>query len=70
MANNSNNKQNKNNNRNPTLRDHERMTGRSGHAIHEKGVSATSGRDDSIDRGARDRISGGDRKTSRDSGYN
>lgn len=45
MAGNSNNKQNKNNNRNPTLRDHERATGRSGHAIHAKGVSATTGKD-------------------------
>ena len=69
MADNSNTKQNKNNNRNPTLRDHERMSGRSGHAIHEKGVSATTGRDDSIDRGARDQISGGGRDMSRDSGH-
>ena len=44
MADNSNTKQNKNNNRNPTLRDHERETGRSGNAIHAKGVSSTSGR--------------------------
>lgn len=70
MADNSNTKQNKNNNRNPTLRDHEREQGRSGHAIHAKGVSATTGRDDSIDRGARDRISGGNRQPSRDSGHN
>ena len=70
MAGNSNSKQNKNNNRNPTLRDHERETGRSGHAIHAKGVSSTMGRDDSIDRGARDRIAGGDRQSSRDSGHN
>ena len=70
MADNSNSKQNKSNNRNPTLRDHERMTGRSGHAIHEKGVNATTGRDAAIDRGARDHVSGGGRKNSRDSGYN
>lgn len=70
MADNSNSKQNKNNNRNPTLRDHERLTGRSGNAVHEKGVSATNGRVDSIDRGAGEHISGGDRKSSRDSGHN
>jgi hypothetical protein len=70
MTDNSKSKQNKNNNRNPTLRDHERMTGRSGSAVHEKGVSATTSRDDSIDRGARDHLSGGGRKSSRDSGYN
>ena len=70
MADNSNSKQNKNNNRNPTLRDHERMAGRSGSAIHAKGASATTGRDDAIDRGARDHLSGGGRKSSRDSGYN
>ncbi len=69
MADNSNNKQNKNNNRNPTLRDHERMQGRSGHAIHEKGVLSTDGSDTS-DRGARDRSSGGGREMSRDSGHN
>lgn len=70
MADNSNNKQNKNNNRNPTLRDHERETGRSGHAIHAKGVSATTGRDDTVDRGARGEVAGGGRQTSRDSGHN
>lgn len=70
MADNSNTKQNKNNNRNPSLRDHERETGRSGNAIHAKGVSNTNGRDDSIDRGARDQISSGGRGPSRDSGHN
>lgn len=68
MAGNSNTKQNKNNNRNPTLRDHERMQGRSGHAIHEKGVLSTDG-DEVSDRGQTDRSSGG-RDMSRDSGHN
>lgn len=70
MAGNSNTKQNKNNNHNPTLRDAERQTGRSGHAIHAKGVSATTGRDDTIDRGTQNQISGGQRQPSRDSGHN
>jgi hypothetical protein len=70
MAGNSSTKQNKNNNRNPTLRDAERETGRSGNAIHAKGVQSTTGRDDAIDRGARDHISGGGRGPSRDSGHN
>lgn len=69
MADNSKSKQNKDNNRNPTLRDHERMSGRSGQAIHQKGVSATTSRDETIERGARDHDAGG-RKRSRDSGYN
>ena len=69
MADNSNSKQNKNNNRNPTLRDHEREGGRSGNAIHGKGVSSTMGRDETIERGASDRSAGG-RKSSRDSGHN
>jgi hypothetical protein len=68
MAGNSNNKQNKNNNRNPTLRDHERMSGRSGHAIHEKGVLSTSG-DAASEQGADGDISGGGREMSRDSGH-
>lgn len=70
MADNSGSKQNKNNNRNLTLRDHERAQGRSGHAIHAKGVSATTGRDTKIERGSGDHISGGGRGTSRDSGHN
>jgi|GEM_PF-3495605 len=69
MAGNSNNKQNKNNNRNPTLRDHERMKGRSGPAIHEKGVLATNGGDTS-DMGADGTPSTGGHGMSRDSGHN
>jgi hypothetical protein len=69
MADNSGSKQNKNNNRNPTLRDHERERGRSGHAIHAKGVSSTTDRDETIERGASDRNAGG-RLSSRDSGHN
>ncbi len=70
MAGNSNNKQNKNNNCNPTLRDHERATGRSGHAIHAKGLSATTSRDEILDGGAKGDIAGGGRDMSRDSGHN
>jgi hypothetical protein len=70
MSGTSNTKQNKNNNRNPTLRDHERQTGRSGHAIHAKGVSSTTGRDEHIERGASGDISAGGQKMSRDSGHN
>lgn len=69
MAGNSNNKQNKNNNRNPTLRDHERLQGRSGHAIHEKGVLATNGTVTS-DKGTGDMSSAGGQGMSRDSGHN
>ncbi len=70
MSGNSNNKQNKNNNRNPTLRDHERARGRSGHAIHAKGVSSTMSKDDVIESGASSDIAGGGREMSRDSGHN
>lgn len=70
MADNSGSKQNKNNNRNPTLRDHERQQGRSGHAIHAKGVSATTGKDTRVDRGASDHVSSGGQSMSRDSGHN
>lgn len=70
MAGNSGSKQNKNNNRNPTLRDHERAKGRSGHAIHAKGVSATTGRDTEVQSGADGYVSGGGRGTTRDSGHN
>ena len=69
MADNSNNKQNKNNNRNPTLRDHERDKGRSGHAIHAKGVVSTDGSHTS-DMGADGTPSKGGHGMSRDSGYN
>jgi hypothetical protein len=69
MAGNSNNKQNKNNNRNPTLRDHERERGRSGHAIHAKGVLATGGSERSAmgASGAPPKLGHGQ---SRDSGHN
>ncbi len=68
MSGNSNTKQNKNNNRNPTLRDHERMSGRSGHAIHEKGVLATDGSGTS-DAGASGDVAKGGHGMSRDSGH-
>lgn len=44
MADNSSTKDNKNNNRNPTLRDHERAKGMSGHAVHDAEVLGTSDR--------------------------
>jgi hypothetical protein len=71
MSGNSGSKQNKNNNRNPTLRDHERMHGRSGHAIHDKDVSATTGKDDAIGQGGgTSQSSSGGQTMSRDSGHN
>ena len=69
MADNSHTKQNKNNNRNPTLRDHERAKGHSGHAFLGK-VSATTGRDQVIEPGARTHVGGHTRVSSRDSGHN